>query len=244
MGLDDFMNIDSDSSTDSENNSSSSDDSSETDGDYEFDFSHRPEYCMGDDGTWQHKGRVGYKSQSSFADTVDHDQDIDIRPSMKHLMPIFTHLSTEKQADVGVRYRTTPRVIGSDEDYPHHPVEKDITCIGAEKVKVEDMPREIMMLEVGETNQDECIGALEEELDIEIDKDTELWLHTFAKITEIARVAIADEETEGEHVNDKVHTVKDLIGHRVTMDRAYSDKYPNDLKRSYEIDLWDDLIGK
>ena len=239
MGLEDFMDIDSDSSTDSENKSSSSDDSSETSQDDGFDFSHRPEYCMGDDGEWQHKGRVGHESQSSFCDTVDYDQDIDLRPTLKQLSPIFTHLSTEKQADIGVRYREVPKMTSTS-----HAVEKDITCIGAEKIKVEDMPREIMMLEVGETNEDKCIDALEEELDIEIDKDTELWLHTFAKVTQIARVAIADEETEGEHVNDKVHTAKDLIGHRVTMDRAYSDEYPNDLKRSYEIDLWSDSIGK
>ena len=183
MGLDDFMDIESDSS-DSTSSKTKSTSSSNT-GD--VDLSSYDSFHLVN-GKLARRGLVGYQTQEQFDDTVVERIEID-ELLAKFWYPIFPHTELRDMVDVGERLNIS--VIDPSEDSKCHNV-VGVTCLSVDERPLYTIPRELVMLDTGEYKKDKAMSVLSERFGTDASHDTTVKLHMFGNYMALAQTAVVN----------------------------------------------------
>jgi hypothetical protein len=215
MGLENFMDIDSDK-TESKSRTNKSSKSKDTPN-----LEDKDGFTVTEDGDVTPKGPHGYETYADFEDTVSGEFDrLDDR--FKFNSPIYPQILLTEEYTVGKRY--------TDNGEFHV-----VSCVSREKTKLKKINRELIMLDTGETSKEACMKALSDRFSQEVTGETEVYLYIFANTRHIVKLAMADALTDDIGVSDKDKLLKAVYGESWT--QQFRDM-GGEVKGINEIEIW------
>ena len=169
-------------------------------------------------------GPIGYESLEEYEDTVD--KSIKLEGGLfKYNLPIFPVIENTDTYSTSTRYR-------------EENMKRNLSCINVDKHILSDVPRELIMLDTGETDKNKCLEVLTERFGEEAKPDTEVYVYFFAKIREIAKFAIGDSLTDSWSLKDKDHILKAIYDESYTQRFRKSDEVDSKYKHIDHIEPW------
>lgn len=215
-----------DMSDDSESSSKSTDNSNEQSSDsggtsklLKYD-----NWVKGDDGKPQRRGPYGYESRDELEDTnvgeLTGHEDL-----FKSNLPIFPHITTPPGYERGKRYDMSD-------------MKTTVTCVSKTQAELRTINREIIMLDSGSTEKQDCMESLEQRFGTEVQPTTEVCLHMFAKMRHVVKMAMGGEFVDNWKLEDKDRVLKAVYGESWTQRFREKDTGERDLKHLDEIKEW------
>jgi len=169
-------------------------------------------------------GPIGYESLEEYEDTVD--KSIKLEGGLfKYNLPIFPVIENTDTYSTSARYR-------------EENMKRNLSCINVDKHILSDVPRELIMLDTGETDKNKCLETLSERFNQEAKPDTEVYVYFFGKIREIAKFAIGDSLTDSWSLKDKDHILKAIYDESYTQRFRKSDEVDSKYKHIDHIEPW------
>lgn len=222
MGLDDFMDLGDEESQTSKSKSSRSTTSSSSSFD---ELTKYDNWVKEEDGEVHRRGPLGYASRDEYDDTFKGD--VDPHGSLfKYFLPMFPHIEPERKYDVGSRYNISTLPPGT------------VTCICSRNQKLKKIPREMVMLDSGSTEKEDCIETLSERFGFEVDGETEVYMFMFCATRHIAKMAMADEFADNWDLDNRDRVLKAVYGESYTQRFREKDTGELDLKHLDHISEW------
>lgn len=213
MGLEEFMDIESDDSESSDSETKSSDDSEITD---------KPGITKYDDGDVGPRGPYGYEKIDDYENTIV--DEIDTHGDLfKYHMPIFPHIENEDKFNRGDRY----------EGINGH---QGVACVSKLETQLIKVNREMIMLDTGQTSKDDCLDVLEERFGESVGPDYTVYLYIFAKTRNLVKMALGDELTEMIDAHGKDEILKGVYSETYT--RQFRKKNNGETKLTHHIEKW------
>lgn len=213
MGLEDFMDIESDDSKSSESKEKSSDSN---------DITEREGITQYDDGDVGPRGPYGYEKIDDYENTIVGE--IDTHGGLfKYHMPIFPHIENKDKYNRGDRYGGISGHQG-------------VSCVSAVKTSLVKINREMIMLDTGQTSKENCLKVLEDRFDESVGPDHEVYLYIFAKTRNLVKMALGDELTDSIGAHGKDEILKGVYSESYTQQfRKNSD---GEVKMTNYIEKW------
>lgn len=176
-------------------------------------------------GTREHKqyGPYGYQTFKSYEDKVE-QLDFKVNEGLiKFRMPIFPMI-------------TLDNVMQTNGNYQIKPMMKKYSCISSEKVNLHQIQRDIVMVDTGKTELEDCLNTLSERFGIEVTPKTEVWLNMLSHTRSVVKLALGNEATGdvSSHKTDEI--LKAVYGEAYT--RRFRSNYVTDMKKHTEIKPW------
>jgi len=213
MGLDDFMDIEADS-TDNTSNQNTEDTSDKSELADKENFR--------DDGTQY--GPLGYESVDEYRATIAGQINWEGK-LYKYQLPIFPQIELEDKYSESARYEAFKR-------------KQIITCATKQRMRLCDIPRDVIMLDTGEVEKDECISALEDRFDQNITPGSTVFLYFFTQTRHIAKMAIGDSLTDDWSLKNKDKVLKAIYDESYTQEFRKRDDVEDELKHIDYISPW------
>jgi len=215
MGLDDFMDIDSGDTEDKQ---------TETDDDNEESDLLEHENFRDDDGEIKKNGPLGYESFEKYEETIE--EELAWKKDLyKYRLPIFPRIEMEEKYETGTRYRAFK---GNE----------TISCITKSRLRLANIAREIIMLDTGHVEKEDCINELESRFDTMVTPGTTVHLYFFNQTRNICKLAIADSMTDDWSLQNKDHVLKAMYDEAYTQEFRESEDIDDRLVHTDFIDPW------
>lgn len=210
MGLDDFMDIEADSTE--ETNEEDTETTSELANKENFD----------EDGN--RYGPLGYESLDDYQETVVGE--INWKGELyKYRLPIFPQIEIEDKYSESARYRAFKR-------------KQIVTCATKQRMRLCDIPRDVIMLDTGEVDKDMCISVLEDRFNRDITPGSTVFLYFFTQTRHIAKMAIGDSLTDDWSLKNQDKVLKAIYDESYTQQFRKQDDVEDELKNIDYIDPW------
>lgn len=205
MGLDNLID-DADESTESSSNKSSN-----------IQQDNLFEYGIGTDTREEPRtyGSFGYSSMEKYEDTIKGELKTH-GELFKYHLPIFPHI--EKSASYEPRYR-----------YRMENRRTAVTCIVKHTTSLKYIPRDIIMIDTGNVEKNDCIQELCNRFETAISPDTEVQLYFFSNVRHLVKMAMSDVLT------DDLSTFKKDMILKAVYDEQYTQKFRE--KHNEEMNL-------
>jgi len=214
MGLDDFMNVDGASKSSSSSSTSSS----------ESQLDELDNFSRDEDGNVSRNGPYGYSSYDEYEDTIKgditHGEGL-----FKFKLPIYPHIDLDLDVNAGSRYT---RSID----------QKTVICLSHEVKQIKSVPRELIMLDTGESEKQLCMDALSDRVGTDINPESELHMYMFAHTRHLVKMAVGDSIIDDWSLESKDHMLKAIYNESYTQKFRKSDSVNSDLKSIDHIDEW------
>lgn len=155
------------------------------------------------------KGPHGYETYEDYKDTIDGEipTDYDL---IKYSMPIFPEITRNVEYECGTRYRDSEK-------------KTPIACVLSQQTTVENIPRELLMIDTGETEKQECMNTLSDRFDLDVDASTEVILNIFLKTRHVVKLAMSSS------INKSVSTQNRSLIAKAIYNESYSDHLQSQL---------------
>lgn len=221
MGLEQFTSGSDDNNTSS---SESTNDESRT----SQETTSKPDFGDGwqkaDDRSLERLGPYGYGSHEEFQETIEGEIELDSEKFRDH-MPIFPVITQPPGYTRGRRYK--------------HPDNKTtITCVSKTNSKLCLVNREMVMMDCGSTEKEDCIEELSQRFGESVGPETDVALHIFAKIRHVVKMAMSDEFVDQWSTENKERVFKAIYGESYTQHFRDKDTSGEDLKHINHISEW------
>lgn len=175
-------------------------------------------------------GLYGYQSSEEFNETVEGK----LKPHgdlFKYHMPIFPHIENTQKYLFGSRYSISNEgdsiIIGGK-----------VSAIYMRKVTLSNIPRELIMLDTGETEKDKCYSVLKERFDEDVNDDSTVYLYMFIRTRHITKMAIADEQVDSWSTYPVDRLLKAVYNESYTQEYRETAGGPPELKHPDQIGIW------
>lgn len=178
-------------------------------------------------------GPYGYSSFEEYEDTVTGhiEKHGDL---FKYRLPIFSVINYKEVYNTGSRYTLGPE-------------KAIISCISSEITKLGDIPRDVIMLDTGQVEKQDCIDVLSNrfeqeistnQLDREITPDANVTLSTFNYVRHVVKMALGDSMTDDWTLKQKDHVLKSIYNESYTQEFRESKEIDGKLKKTDHIGDW------
>lgn len=225
MALDDFMDLDSDPETDSSNDEKTEDNS------HESPLKDFDSYKKTSDGDWESYGHLSFQTTEEWRQTIVGSMEKQ-DGLVKYSLPAFPHIQHTKNSECdkkrfesGKRYKIDGSI-------------KNFSCFSCGVVKLSSIPRELIMIDVGEVKKDKCMDKITDRIDEEVNKETKVELLLFANTTHLIKLAIADSLVDSWKAMADVETAKAILmednANTVVGDKTDEEHVSNE----YHIEPW------
>lgn len=216
MGLDEFMDIES-------NDNKSSDSKNSSDGkDNDYNITEKDGITQYKDGNVGPRGPYGYEKIDDYRNTIV--SDIDTHGSLfKYHLPIFPHIENKDKYNRGDRYGGISGHQGT-------------SCVSKLKTPLIKINREIIMIDTGQTSKDDCLSVLENRFDESVGPDHEVYLYIFAKTRNLVKMALGDEMTDSIGAHKKDEILKAVYDETYT--RRFRKSNDGETKLNNHIEKW------
>jgi hypothetical protein len=223
MGLDDFMDLDVDEDESSQTTSSSDDD--------ENPLEAHDNWRKDDSSEWERYGHNSFEYTQEYEDTIAGQVDI-TKGLLKYRLPVFPHIQPVPDSQKGERkfehlsrYRQEGNI-------------KKFVCFSHGTVALGNIPREIIMLDTGHAEKEDCMKAIEKKIDVKPTPSTEVELVMVANSTHLIKLAIADSLVDSWKAMADVETAKAILmednANTVVGDKTDEEHVGNE----YHIEPW------
>jgi len=143
----------------------------------------------------------------------------------KYYLPIFPHITQSPEYDRGKRYDMSESF-------------KTVTCVSVTRTELRAVNREMVMLDCGTTEKEECMETLSDRFGEDVEPTTEVSLHIFAKMRHVVKMAMGGEFVDDWSLSDKDRVFKAIYGESYTQRFREKDTGEKDLKHIDEIEEW------
>lgn len=222
MGLEDFMDMGDDSESSSQSGSNSGSTNSSSGG--ESKLLKYDNWVKGDDGKPERRGPYGYSDRDELDSTIDGDME-EHGDMFKYNLPIFPHITLNPSYEQGMRYNMSESF-------------KTVTCVSSVQTELRTVNREMIMLDCGTTEKDECISTLEERFGEDVEPTTEVCLYIFAKMRHVVKMAMGGEFVDDWSLEDKDRVLKAVYDESYTQRFREKNTGEHDLKHLDHIEEW------
>lgn len=215
MGLDDFMDLDVDEkdTSESENTATS-----------EPELLKYDSWTKDADGDLEKRGLYGYESREEYKDTIVGELETH-GDLFKYHLPIFPHIEPSKEYERGNRYnRETDRTT--------------VTCVSHNMTELHRVNREVIMLDTGHTEKENCLETLSNRFGFEVEPTTEVHMYFFACMRHIVKMAMGDEFVDSWNLDNKDRVLKAVYGETWTQKFREKNTGERDLKHTDHIKEW------
>lgn len=176
-----------------------------------------------DTGEPKQYGPFGYETFEDYEETVEElDFEVD-EGLMKFRMPIFPMITTEDYMSVKTRYIIKPMM-------------KKFSCISSQNLKLYQIPREMVMLDTGQTEIDSCLKVLSERFDKDVTPETEVWFNILTHTRSCVKLALGNETAGDISAFRKDEILKAVYNEAYT--RRFRSDYINNMKSVTDIEPW------
>lgn len=175
--------------------------------------------------TGEHKqyGPFGYETFEDYEETIEElDFEVD-EGLMKFRMPIFPMITTEDCMSVKTRYKIKPMM-------------KKFSCISSQKLKLYQIPREMVMLDAGQTEIDNCLEALSERFNQDVTPETEVWFNILTHTRSCVKLALGNETAGDVSTYKRDEILKAVYNEAYT--RQFRSNYLDNMKSVTDIEPW------
>jgi hypothetical protein len=169
-------------------------------------------------------GPYGYESYSEFEDTVEDHVSVN-SDSIKYRLPVFPIITKDSEYSTAARY-----TLGDAEGI--------VSCLSTQQMTLGNVPREVIMLDTGEVEKDECMSELEDRFGSDVGPDTQVVVNTFHQVRHVVKMAMADSMTDDWSIKDTEHAMKAIHGESYTQRFRKSDDVDTELKGHTDIEHW------
>lgn len=181
-------------------------------------------WVKGDDGKPERRGPYGYSDREELEDTIEGNME-EHGKMFKYYLPIFPHITQSPEYDRGKRYDMSESF-------------KTVTCVSATRTELRAVNREMVMLDCGTTEKEECMETLSDRFGEDVEPTTEVSLHIFAKMRHVVKMAMGGEFVDDWSLSDKDRVFKAIYGESYTQRFREKDTGQKDLKHIDEIEEW------
>lgn len=220
MGLDDFMDLDTESESSGSSSSSTKQNPSEVSGD----LSNSDKWVKEEDGTLKSKGPYGYSDREEYEDTIEGKLELH-GDLFKYHLPIFPHIEYNQEYTRGQRYNRA-------DSY------STVTCVAHHQIELRKINREVIMLDAGHSEKEECLDILKNRFDEGVGPDTEVHLYFFAMVRHIVKMGISDEFVADWGLESQDRVIKAVYGEAFTQRFRENDTGHTDLKHIDHMKEW------
>jgi hypothetical protein len=215
MGLDNFMDIDVDEDDTSESIDEPEDESP---------LDKHDNWTRDEQGNLKRRGPYGYSDREEYEDTIKGELNTH-GDQFKYHLPIFPQIEIEERYNRGDRYK-------------HDNSFKPVSCIAYHTLPLYKVNREVIMLDTGHTEKEECLRILSERFGREVTPKTEVHLYIFAYMRHIVKMGMAGEFTDGFGLEEKDRVLKAVYDEAYTQRFREKDTGESDLRHGDEIKEW------
>jgi hypothetical protein len=169
-------------------------------------------------------GPYGYPSFEEYEDTVTGhiEKHGDL---FKYRLPIFPVIEHKEIYDTESRYTIGPE-------------EAIVSCVSSNIRVLSNIPRDIIMLDTGEVEKQECMDVLSERFGTEVSPDMNVTLSMFSQVRQIVKMAIGDSMTDDWSLKQKDHVLKSIYDESYTQRFRNSSDIDEKLKKTDHIGNW------
>ena len=222
MGLDEFMDIE------PAEESKSNKDSSNTQEDSKLED--LDNYRKTEQG-YKKYGPYGYESVSEYNDTVSGT--IEEHGDMfKYNLPIFPHIEGEQIGKSETHWSKSAKRFRMKNS------RKAVSVVSCEDIPLGEIPREIIMLDTGEVEKDQCIDVLEDRFDYRPSPSSIVSLYFIANVRHLVKMAMGDAKVEEWSLKSKDHIIKAVFGESYTQKFRRDKTVDGDMKSVDHIEPW------
>lgn len=175
-------------------------------------------------------GPYGYESKEKWENTFEGD--IKLHGDLfKYRLPIFSHIENEKIYNFGSRYKL---MSSGDVMITGGPT----ACIYMRKIVLSNIPRELIMLDTGQTEKKDCYDVFEERFNEEVHDETSVYLYMFMQTRHITKMAIGDEQVDSWSTYPVDQQLKAIYDESYTQRFREAAGGPPNLKHTNQIGIW------
>ena len=113
---------------------------------------------------------------------------------------------------------------------------KKFSCISSQKLKLYQIPREMVMLDTGQTEIDNCLEALSERFNQEVTPETEVWFNTLTHTRSCVKLALGNETAGDVSTYKRDEILKAVYNEAYT--RQFRSNYLDNMKSVTDIEPW------
>lgn len=176
-----------------------------------------------DTGEYKQYGPFGYETFEEYEETVE-ELDFEVNEGlMKFRMPIFPMITTDNCMSVKTRYIIKPMM-------------KKFSCISSQQLKLYKIPREMVMLDTGQSEIDNCLEILSERFDEEVTPETEVWFNILTHTRSCVKLAIGNEVAGDISTYKRDEILKSVYNEAYT--RQFRSNYLDNAKGVRDIEPW------
>lgn len=175
-------------------------------------------------------GLYGYESKEDVRKTIEgkltpHDD------QFKYHMPIFPHIERNKEYNFGSRYKL---------NIPNGMIliSGTVSCIYMRNVTLSSIPRELIMLDTGNTEKEKCYSVLQDRFNEEVSDDTTVCLHIFIRTKHTTKIALGDEQSNKLSTYPIERILKAVYGESWTSQFRATETGISDTKHPDQIGIW------
>lgn len=229
MGLEDFMDMSDDSDNDGEDEQNASTKHSDTSTnteltDTEKERLSKDDWYRDENGKVRPRGPFGYGSKQEYDKTVKGMLEVE-KKQFKHKAPVMTRIDDREPLQEGDRHQL-------------YKANGTWSCVVSERRKLQNIPRECVMLDTGEPEKSDALDVLEDRMGFRPEGEDEVTLTVFIHTRHAVKIALAESEISNFGVTAKQNIMEAVYGVGGVQKLRLKDAEVDEIKKRDEIQMW------